>query len=578
MAELPPDLSPLKVGTRGYWQGRSFTLIGRLRMHWEDGSWTEWCADFGQGTIGWIAEAQGFYMVSFAQSASLHQIDESPNAGQLLQINSETWRVSDVKSARCVAAEGELPMIAPPGWTRRGIDLIGPYGQFGSIEITEAGRSFYAGEYASFTDLNFTELRRVPGWEQDAEITRHQSHALNCPNCAAPVQIRAEGLTMAAICGSCATVLDTSTPTLREIGHVAKATLKIQPRLTIGARGFLKNDLWEVIGFMRRKDRWCSWDEYLLFNPWLGFRFLVSFNGHWSLVQVLPSHCTDTTWNGESFQLFAREEVTTTDVLGEFYWRVKQGERALVSDHISPPRILTREVNQSLNEVSWSGGEYIDHEEIATAFKVRLPAPTGLLLNQPNPHRQRWHEVRTTFVFVLLAYLILQAAFLNLGTRQSVTSTQLAFQSKAPDTTLVTQPFQLTGSSAPIHISASSSLPLETYLGLKGSLVNADTQQTYPLALPLSNYATGGQLQNEATLPAIPKGRYYLYFKPDSASTLNAATVRLSVARGGLFWSNFWIGLIAISLWPVWLMLRSSSFEKRRWMESDFNPYASSED
>jgi hypothetical protein len=38
------------------------------------------------------------------------------------------------------------------------------------------------------------------------------------------------------------------------------------------------------------------------------------------------------------------------------------------------------------------------------------------------------------------------------------------------------------------------------------------------------------------------------------------------------------MGLAAICLWPVWLLLRSFSCEKQRWMESDFNPYTVSSD
>ena len=48
--------------------------------------------------------------------------------------------------------------------------------------------------------------------------------------------------------------------------------------------------------------------------------------------------------------------------------------------------------------------------------------------------------------------------------------------------------------------------------------------------------------------------------------------------RGGLFWSNFWLGLAAIGLWPLWVLMRSWSFEKERWMESEFNPYTVSSD
>lgn len=46
-ATLPPDLSPLQVGTRGEFNGLGFTLVGRVRVGYHEGSWNEWCADFG---------------------------------------------------------------------------------------------------------------------------------------------------------------------------------------------------------------------------------------------------------------------------------------------------------------------------------------------------------------------------------------------------------------------------------------------------------------------------------------------------------------------------------------------------
>jgi len=582
MAELPPDLSPLQIGTKGYWQGRAFTLIGRMRLHYGDGSWTEWCADFGEGTQGWIAEVMGFYMVSFPHSVKLPLVDENVPAGQILNIDGESWRVVDVKEGRCIAAEGELPMVAPPGWSRTSIDLTGPNGQFGSIEISQEGRAFFSGEYAEFADLHFTELRKVPGWDKDADITRRQSEALSCPSCGAPVNLRAEGQSMAAVCGSCASILDTSTPRLREIGKVAQTTLKLNPVLQIGTRGLFKDELWEVVGFMRRKDRWCSWDEYLLFNPWLGFRFLVTFNGHWSLVRILPGHCTDNEWQGRDFKLFAREEAITTDVLGEFYWRVKNGERALLTDYVSPPFILSKEEMPGLNEITWSGGEYVDVAEVQKAFVTSGPPlvkPSGIYLNQPNPHRQNWVEVRTIFVFTLIAYIIIQTLFMGWGTERHVGHVGIEYQKGKGTEALITEPFRLEGASAPLHITATGLLLTDTYLGLKGSLVESGTQRSFPVAFPLANYTTAPDgSRQKVTLTGIPRGEYYLRLTPDASDFLPNATVTFTIERGGLFWSNFWIGLIIISLWPLWLMLRSGSFEKRRWYESDFNPYGGNDD
>lgn len=585
MAELPLDLSPLQVGTKGHYAGRGFTLIGRLRLHWGDGSWTEWCADFGGGTIGWIAEAIGFYMVSFEQTApEVAQVDLNVNAGARLTLAGQSWLVNDVKKARCIAAEGELPFAVAPDALRTGLDLTGPDGGFGTVEISGDQRTFYAGHYAQFEELNFTELRQVPGWDQQAEITRHQSQAENCPNCAAPVQIRAEGLSMSAVCGSCATILDTSKPGLAAVGQVMKTTLQIKPVLPIGARGVLKGEMWEVIGFMRRKDQWCSWDEFLLFNPWLGFRFLVTFRGHWSFVRLLPGHHTHDRWNEERFALFAREEVTTMNVLGEFYWRVRSGEKVQLTDYISPPRVLSAEFSKELNEVTWSGGEYIDHLEVQRAFLTdgtRLPSPHGRYLNEPNPHQERWRELRGTFFLTLGAYILIQLLCLGFASKAKVLDEAgLAYQSASVDKIIVTQPFALGGGSAPLHVhSEAGMIPTGGYLALKGSLVNAATQQTTPITLPMTNYASHfEEHQSDVTLPAVPAGKYYFRFEPDASSTVTSSPIRLTVQRGGLFWSNFWLGIAAICLWPLWVLMRSSSFEKQRWMESDFSPYAGSND
>ena len=192
MAELPPDLSPLQIGTRGYFEGKSFVLIGRLRMHWSDGSWTEWCADFGQGVIGWIAEFMGTFVVSFEHTApELAQLAPDLKAGTRVRAAGGDWLVSDVKEATCMAAEGELPHVAPPGWRRTSVDLTGSGGEFGSIEIMDEGRAFFSGHYATFDELNLSQLRKVPGWDHDAEIIRRQSEAMGCPKCGAPVNLRA---------------------------------------------------------------------------------------------------------------------------------------------------------------------------------------------------------------------------------------------------------------------------------------------------------------------------------------------------------------------------------------------------
>ena len=53
----------------GEFDGVGFKLIGRVRVSYEEGSWNEWYALFQDGRPGWVAEAQGFFMVSFETAA-----------------------------------------------------------------------------------------------------------------------------------------------------------------------------------------------------------------------------------------------------------------------------------------------------------------------------------------------------------------------------------------------------------------------------------------------------------------------------------------------------------------------------
>ena len=110
MAELPPDLSPLQIGTRGEWKGRTFELLGRIRVEWAQGSWNEWYAAFSDGVAGWVAEAQGFYMVSFeTKDRNIPQTPKEIPPGNFLRLAGRTWSITDIKTVRCRAGEGELP-------------------------------------------------------------------------------------------------------------------------------------------------------------------------------------------------------------------------------------------------------------------------------------------------------------------------------------------------------------------------------------------------------------------------------------------------------------------------------------
>ncbi len=184
MAELPPDLSPLQIGAHGEFDGLAFTLIGRVRLVYEEGSWNEWCALFSDGRYGWVAEAQGLFMVSFETAPPPGLL--APDAmicGRSMRIGQESLYVTDRKETACLGSEGELPFAAAPGRKALSIDLAGAGDQFANLEYSDTGTRFFSGRYVPFDDLKLTNLRPVPGWSEDAaqEPTRHQDDGLELP-------------------------------------------------------------------------------------------------------------------------------------------------------------------------------------------------------------------------------------------------------------------------------------------------------------------------------------------------------------------------------------------------------------
>ena len=588
MAELPPDLSPLQIGARGEWNGQAFELIGRIRVKWELGSWNEWYALFAGGSGGWVAEAQGFYMVSFeTMDKNIPERAELLHPGDTRKFAGKRWTVSDVKSVECSAGEGELPFVAPPGFERRGVDLTGSDGEFATLEFSDSGTLLYVGSYASFNDLHFSNLRPVPGWSVEAPQITNQTNALNCPGCGAVVNIRAMGQAMSAVCGSCGAVIDTANPVWKLVQDRDEKVQRIRPLLPIGARGNLEGVDYEVIGLMQRADSESGWSEYLLFNPWLGFEWLVTYNGHWSFVHRRPdfSDLTDPRidYGGRRFTRYAQAAAMVTAVLGEFYWKVKRGEKAVLTDYVDPPAILSREYYPDLKECAWSSGEYIDSKVVAAAFNVKdLPKPVGLYLNQPNPYVAKSKSIAWRAMLFIVIFTAIQIVTSTHSARKQAYAADLVFQRAGPEKTIVSPKFKIEGSQQMVEIEANSPVD-NNWLGLDVELVDAKTGQVYPESLEIEYYHgsdsdgpwSEGSPTNSAAIPAIPPGEYYLTIEPSADPAVTRMPFHIALTSGGVFWSNYFFGLLFILAYPIYLLVRRSSFETQRWGASDYTPLGS---
>jgi hypothetical protein len=119
-----------------------------------------------------------------------------------------------------------------------------------------------------------------------------KAKSLHCPGCGGPVELRGFGHTLSVVCPQCHAVLDVSSPMVQILQRAQQAQEQAQPKIPLGTRGQIEGVTWEAIGFQVRQivvdDVPYSWDEYLLFNPYHGFRYLSEYDGHWNFIRVLP--------------------------------------------------------------------------------------------------------------------------------------------------------------------------------------------------------------------------------------------------------------------------------------------------
>jgi hypothetical protein len=172
-ASLPFDVSPIQIGTMGSVDGSAFTVLGRVRWGWTDGSWNEWLLLFDDGSDAWLGEAMGQYMLTRArpveeiraQAVRRLAAGETVEIGTEAQIDGEDYIVSDSRAATCIAAEGELPFKAPAGWTVHSVDFRSRSGLCASLQREGDHTDFYMGRYLQLGDLKPHNLRALEGWQ-----------------------------------------------------------------------------------------------------------------------------------------------------------------------------------------------------------------------------------------------------------------------------------------------------------------------------------------------------------------------------------------------------------------------------
>lgn len=377
MAELFNDFSPLQLQASGVWQGRKFTLVGRLQYQYAQGTWTEWYAVLDDGKPAFLSEDNGAYV--FGLPTSLQRtVPPAGNfrVGATTAINAKPFSVASNERVSLLSAQGELPRLPALGAPFAMVELRSADGEVLSIDYgAEAGGGAPAlslGRAVLLEDLKLSGLK-------DESAKEESGRQFSCPNCGAPVEVTLAG-SKSITCRSCNSIIDLTQGTGAALKHAIQDE-PVSPLIALGSTGQLSGAQWQVVGFQHRMgyepddpDEHFGWDEYLLFNQKRGFSFLVDAEDGWSMVKpvtgapIFKPGEKSAVYLKTNYPLQSSYRAETTYVAGEFYWQVQRGQKTFNRDFTSGSALLSQE--EAPNEITWSSGSKLDGELVAKAFKL----------------------------------------------------------------------------------------------------------------------------------------------------------------------------------------------------------------
>ncbi len=365
-------------------------------------------------------------------------------------------------------------------------------------------------------------------------------------------------------------------------------------RIDLGTRGKLFDRQWEVIGFMARADvvsRY-RWQEYLLFNPYYGYRWLIEDKGHWLFVTPIKEKPNDQSLNlsaqfeGLSYKLYNRGDTEVEYVDGEFYWKVVIGQRVSTRDYVCPPYMLSSEEDET--EVVWALSNYVDKKLVADAFKVtNLPYQSGVNAIQPSPGGQLLRSIFPYWIVFLILLTGIEIYHAGSATNTMVFSDSYPYAPNTKkDNAITSKLFALTKPLSNVEIDLSAPVD-NSWLYVSGELVNETSGETYPFDRSIEYYHgyedgeswAEGSPQRTLMISRVPSGAYYLNldyesgdYKTDAVQFFSVEVKRDTTMYANYFWALFFLSIVPVGAW-----LRNRAFDVARWSNSDFNPYQSSE-
>ena len=479
MSVLAKPAGPLFVGASGSLKdGTSFQVIGRVRYGYENGFWDEWYLQHEDFSTSWLTEDEKRFMHEHPMT-----LEVDPNAlksmspGQNIELNNIKFSIREKGNATCEGGEGQLPFRIITGEQVPFFDLVSGEGHTATIEIEPDGVvKFFQGNPLQYNDIQVDNesynkkdlaienaagaagMRERVTYDSSRTKSIQCKHCggtndgvdlsadhINCVHCGQSLEVPAEAFQ----CPSCAAQVECFTPEAKTVccqycgssvslssgkpslltklkGDDKKRRKRFKLPLALGSKATFDNLEFTLVGYIRFKevdDGVYISNEYLLYNKEWGYRWLVCYEGHWSIEEKLDkipqinprkmksySYKQGFTAAGKRWKFFESGSGHIDWVDGELPWVAKVGDKSKYIESIAPPEMLVCEMTK--NEVEWSRYRYLEISELAAAFKKEKSSfrkPSGVGACQVN--KKKAYHLSSGLICLIFAFLSFIAFF-----------------------------------------------------------------------------------------------------------------------------------------------------------------------
>lgn len=370
--------------------------------------------------------------------------------------------------------------------------------------------------------------------------------------------------------------------------HLQKHARQLTGNLPIplGSKGRLHAIEWQVVGFARRRidENSHIWQEYILWNPIHGLRWLSEDRGYWTLdtpmeaaPRLLRVDYTEAVVQGtkRSFYLLNRHYARATMVAGAWPILAGTADPTYHKDFIAPPHGLSevRVVQDGVaKEIAWRQTQHLERNTVLEAFGLdttRLPAPGPIGRVAPFS----WKQAANAMLLVAcIATALMLAVLYGAFQRQQDVSPRCWFGVEGRKDVLpvkgeMTVPLCTLHHAADVlRIEAAYAFPNDESLEFEaeGLLVNETTGQTYEIDFwSYRTYQEAGQ-SNCLYYKNMQPGTYSLVIDL-SYSGDAPCQVFLHTIQSPPDWTTFWIVMVLI--WGLYALvsLKETGNEAIRW-------------